>query len=309
MENINHLQYTGSTEQLSKVWAWLVVMNILTLGIYSFWGKTMLRQYLARNFILADNNFMYHGTSKQLGLGFLTALPLWLLLILAYKIFADTALENAYAVFLTIIVIFLTFVGLFSSLRYRITHTTWRGMQATMDGNAWHYGACALWMAIVSLFSLGLMLGWMDHNLYKNKLNKITIQGLEVKYIGEAQDLFRINWITLLLAIPTLWLSRIWYTAYVRRYVYNHTYIGTYKIHNTEQGQQLVKLFVWGFATTLFSLGLLYPLVVQWKMQYIAKYFAIIGDLTKIKPTDDQTTNNSNGEGIYDIMDLETNLW
>lgn len=43
----HRIAYDGQTGQVYKIWLLNIVMNIFTLGIYSFWGKTRLRQYVA----------------------------------------------------------------------------------------------------------------------------------------------------------------------------------------------------------------------------------------------------------------------
>jgi uncharacterized membrane protein YjgN (DUF898 family) len=306
---INHIQYNGSSEELFKIWLWVILLNILTLGVYSFWGRTLLRQYLAEHCQIEKTNFNYLGQGAELFKGFLKALPLWILLILGFKIFEDTALEDAYAVVMSIIIVQLTFVAIFSSLRYRLAHIQWRGIRGNLRGSAWLYGLQALWFSIVSILSLGLMFGWMDHHLYRNKLNKIKVGGLPVMYIGNAKDLFKINFITILLAIPTLFLSRIWYVACVRHYVYNRTQIGDCTLVNTESGKELVKIYVWGFFVTVFSLGLLYPLVIQRKMYYITQHFSIRGDLSTLIAELEQPFAATSGEGLYTVMDAETDLW
>lgn len=291
-----------------KIWTVLVILNILTIGIYSSWGQTQLRKYLAQNFSLGNSEFVYTGNGKQLFLGFLSAIPIWIVLILLFKILEGTQLEHLYAAFLTIIVIYLTFMAIYSSLRYRINHVNWRGAYGHMHGSAWRYANLGISWSIISVFSLGLGLAWLDNYLYAYKAKHIKIGNLAITYTGHAQKLFKINFITLVLAIPTLWLSRIWYIARLRNYVYNNVHIGEFKLQNTETGAELVKLYIWGFFVTLLSLGILYPLVIQRKMHYIAKHFAIIGDLAKINYYADSPSSLNTGEGLYTVMDADLDL-
>lgn len=309
MHQTNHFEYHGSAEKIFKIWTYSLLLNILSLGIYSFWGKNLLRQYLAANFSMAGHTLHYTGSGKELCFSFLKALPLWVLLIASVKIFENTPLEKLCVIILFILIVYLTFVGLYASLKYRLTHTSWRDINCHMYGNSWRFGLSAFALMAVAICSLGLMLGWMDHHLYKKKFNRIFIGNLHVTYTGTHQALFKINLITLLLAIPTLGLSRIWYAARLRNYIYNHTQFGEFKILNTETGNELVKLYLWGFFITVLSLGLLYPLVINRKMQYIATHFALVGNLKLLTANADQPVTETMGEGLYDIMDAETDLW
>ena len=48
-------------------------LTIITLGIYRFWAKTKLRRYLWSVVEYDGDRFEYHGTAKELFLGFLIA--------------------------------------------------------------------------------------------------------------------------------------------------------------------------------------------------------------------------------------------
>jgi len=303
------IEYSGTKEELFKIWWWVFSLNILSLGLYSFWGKTLLRQYLAQHCRLNDISFEYLGHAGSLCRGFFKALPIWLILILGFKFFEHTPYEDPYGVLLTLAVVYLSFVAIFGALRYRLTNVSWHGVRGHIRSSAWRFGLLGLWCSFVSVCSLGLMLGWMDHTLYQKKFNNIRFGKLSVIYSGAAKDLFKINLYTMLLAPCTLWLSRIWYVAKVRNYIYNHTCVGDFKVINTEDGKALVKLYVWGFFTTLLSLGILYPLVIQRKMQYIAQHFVLQGDLDELIVTIDQEKIMQSGEGLYTVLDEHTEIW
>ena len=65
---------------LYKLWVVNILLNIITLGIYSFWGKTRVRRYVVSCFKLVDDRFEFTGTGKEIFLAFLKAL-IFLILI------------------------------------------------------------------------------------------------------------------------------------------------------------------------------------------------------------------------------------
>ena len=87
----HELKYDATTGQVYKIWIVTVLLSILTLGIYRFWGKTRLRRYTTAGYSLQDekyvgeDRFEYTGTGGELFWGFLKAL--FFLLIISIPFF------------------------------------------------------------------------------------------------------------------------------------------------------------------------------------------------------------------------------
>src|SRR4030095_4632575 len=64
------LQLHGSTGSLFGIQAMNVLFTLLTLGIFYFWGKARVRAYLLGASELERDRFAYHGTGKELLIGF-----------------------------------------------------------------------------------------------------------------------------------------------------------------------------------------------------------------------------------------------
>jgi len=65
------LRFTGSGSEYFKIWIVNILLTIITLGIYYPWAKVRNKRYFYGNTNLADRNFEYHATGKQLLVGFL----------------------------------------------------------------------------------------------------------------------------------------------------------------------------------------------------------------------------------------------
>lgn len=84
MSQTQELEYDASTEQVYKIWLVNILLSILTLGIYRFWGKTRLRRYLTSGFILDGDRFDYTGTGGELFWGFMKALFFIIILFIPF---------------------------------------------------------------------------------------------------------------------------------------------------------------------------------------------------------------------------------
>jgi uncharacterized membrane protein YjgN (DUF898 family) len=146
-----------------KSFAWLSLknglLNLITLTLYRFWGKTEVRRRLWATTYLNEEAFEYTGRGVELFVGFLLAL---LVLVLPYLFLIFGAqflgpIVAALTVFpLYFIILFVLGVGRFTAFRYLATRTSWRGIRFHMRGQARGFGLA--WMGYVLLS--GITLGW-----------------------------------------------------------------------------------------------------------------------------------------------------
>jgi uncharacterized membrane protein YjgN (DUF898 family) len=80
------LKFEGSGKEYFKIWIVNVLLTIVTLGFYYPWAKVRNRRYFYANSILDGRNFEYHATGKQLFIGFLVAMALFITYVVIQKI-------------------------------------------------------------------------------------------------------------------------------------------------------------------------------------------------------------------------------
>ena len=73
------LRFTGSGSEYFKIWIVNILLTIITFGLYYPWAKVRNRRYFYANSTLADRNFEYHATGKQLFIGFLIAMVFFII--------------------------------------------------------------------------------------------------------------------------------------------------------------------------------------------------------------------------------------
>ena len=167
MSEVQDAAEIGETIVLSQrgrlaSFAWLSLrngaLNLITLTLYRFWGKTEVRRRLWSTTYLNDEAFEYTGRGVELFAGFLLALAA---IILPYLIviFASQFLGPIFAVLVLPLYVFLLFVlgvGRFTAFRYLATRTSWRGIRFHMRGKARAFAFT--WMGYLLLS--GVTLGW-----------------------------------------------------------------------------------------------------------------------------------------------------
>lgn len=208
-----------------------LIFSMLTLGVYSFWGKTRSRVYLWSKTALWGEQLEYTGTGKELFFGFLIVLPIFFVgSFLASLLIQVQALVGLIVFYLGFI--FLWNFAVYRALRYRLTRTRWRGIRANLEGGAAHYACKATGYTLLMLVSCGLLVPWCSARITELKLNNVWFGNRKVEFAGKAKELyvaylpFFLAGVAAVLAVSgvILWLE---YTQPSSDYGTSYGYMGT----------------------------------------------------------------------------------
>jgi uncharacterized membrane protein YjgN (DUF898 family) len=72
--NRRRFSFHGSGGSLFGIQIVNLFLTLVTLGIYSFWGRVKVRKYMMSQSDFEDDRFAYHGTGKESLLGWLKAI-------------------------------------------------------------------------------------------------------------------------------------------------------------------------------------------------------------------------------------------
>lgn len=136
-----------------------VLLNILTLTLYRFWGRTAIRRRLWAETSLDGEAFEYTGRGSELFKGFLIAtfavfLP-FILISGAAQAFLppEQALLILFPLYLVMGLLF--FAAIFLARRYQLSRTLWRGLRFSLDGSPWAYAGLAYAFSLLRFLTLG----------------------------------------------------------------------------------------------------------------------------------------------------------
>jgi uncharacterized membrane protein YjgN (DUF898 family) len=134
------------------------LLNLVTLTLYRFWGKTEVRRRIWSTTYLNDEPFEYTGRGMELFIGFLLAL-LVLGLPFLIAVFGTQLLGPLVSILiLPPLYLFLAVLigyGQFTAFRYMASRTSWRGVRFLLRGSAWDYGLKYLGYGFLSTLTLG----------------------------------------------------------------------------------------------------------------------------------------------------------
>lgn len=154
-----------------------VLLNIVTLSLWRFWGKTRVRAYLWEQTRIWGEPLEYVGRGGELFIGFLIAL---------FVVFAPYMVAVAVGQMLVVggqplgvvlialaqvAIFFLIGIGLYRARRYLMTRTVWRGLRAGQDGSALTYALLTLGHVVLLALTLGWSGPWMSVKLDRYLMN------------------------------------------------------------------------------------------------------------------------------------------
>ena len=154
------LRFDQHAEMKPFLWLSLKIglLNIITLTLYRFWGKTEVRRRVWSATTLNEEPFEYTGRGVELFLGFLFALLLIGLPFLVYVFAAQLFGPGLLILMILPAYAFLAWlwgVGQFTAFRYMASRTSWRGVRFHLRGSALAYGWAFLGYGVLTVFTGG----------------------------------------------------------------------------------------------------------------------------------------------------------
>ncbi|HTH15806.1 MAG TPA: YjgN family protein [Magnetospirillum sp.] len=204
----SHVGGTGAVIRLSLV---NLLLNIVTLSLWRFWGKTRVRRLLWSGTVAWGDPAEYTGKGGELFIGFLLALFLVFLPLVIAMAALQAQVQSGQmwagpGIFIVqVLFVVLAGAGLYRARRYQLSRTLWRGIRGGQQGSALRYGALMLWVGVASLFTLGWAWPWGEMKLARYRMDNTTFGDSRFSCEAKAKPLYR--------RFALLWLSGIVFFA------------------------------------------------------------------------------------------------
>lgn len=152
----------GSTGAVLRLALGNLLLNIATLSLWRFWGRTRVRRQLWSGTTAWGDPLEYTGTGKELFVGFAMVLVVVFLPLMAAGAgvqaltVAEHSLAPVAAGLFNLTIVVLVAAGFYRARRYQLSRTVWRGIRGGQTGSAWLYAA--LWLGV--MMATGVTFGW-----------------------------------------------------------------------------------------------------------------------------------------------------
>ena len=285
-----------------------ILLTIITLSIYRFWGKVKIRRYIYGQSEFMGDRFAYHGTGGELFRGWIKAV--FVLgggygAIIALSIYVEPLLINLIYPFFLIIIPFAQ-VGV---RRYRLSRTSWHGIRFSFRGSYGEGMKIFIKGTLLSIITLSLYKPFFHARKQRFYKGESYFGDSPFAYDGQGRDLLKPYIIAIILTPFTLGLSWVWYHARVYRYDWEHTTYEGLKFSSNATWGGFLWLYLSNFFILILTLGLALPVVLTRILNFHFAHLYIDGtlDLSRIKQ--DAKSALATGEGMADFIELDAGLF
>jgi uncharacterized membrane protein YjgN (DUF898 family) len=310
---VTALRFHGNGGSLFGIHIVNVLLTLLTLGVYYFWAKTRVRVYVMSQTELEGGRFAWHGTGRELFLGFLRALVIFgvpTVLLIAIRDLLDVPMELKFLAGVLVPIVFIVFLPLamVGARRYRLSRISWRGIRFSFRGRALDFVKLFIVGSVLSSLSFGLYYPIFETRRQEFMTSHSWFGNRRFRFDGRGWDLFFPFLVTMLLALPTFGLILLWYLARKRRYFWDHTVAGEARFRCTVTGWGLFLLYAGNILLLVFTLGLAWPWVKVRSVRFTLRHLALEGPLQLEDIQQDPRGASATGEGLAGLLDSGSGL-
>jgi uncharacterized membrane protein YjgN (DUF898 family) len=207
--DVRRLYFYGSGATLFGIHVVNVLLTLLTLGVYFFWGKVRFRRYLSSQTELDGDRFAFHGTGAELLRGWLKAalvfgIPLLLLGTLPPFLEAGPGVQVLAALGLYLLFQVFVPVAMVGARRYRLSRTSWRGIRFSFRGPVIEFMRIFIVGSLLSLLTLGLFYPVFETQRYRFMIINSHFGSRRFDFDGRSQDLLLLYLLGALVAAATV---------------------------------------------------------------------------------------------------------
>ena len=306
-------QYLASHGELFGLYMKNMLLSVFTLGIWSFWGRVEINQYIYRSLLLRDRPFGYHATGKEMFIGFLKGMVLVLGVLAFFSIlsrFLDPTILGfvTFALYIAVL-FFVTPWLLVGKWRFWLSRTSWSHVRFRFAATSSDMRPHWIRWILLQIVTLGLYTPAYVNHLQKFFTDHIRFGHLNFSYHGQTKDLYKIYIKGILLTIVTLGLYYPWFMVELSRYMISRTQVDGNALESSMTGNAMFGLLFTNLLLVVFTFGLAIPVAMNRQLRYFFTCLSIHMDADAldhaISEIDSQANANAAGlEQAADVADI-----
>jgi len=191
------LHFHGSGGSLFGIHIVNIFLTLLTLGVYYFWGKVRVRRYLLSESDFEGDRFAFHGTGRELLVGWLRALlvfgvPVAILANGPELVGAAPAVQAGAIVLVYAIVLVFFPVAMVGARRYRLSRSSWREIRFSFRGRALDFIRLYVVGWLASALTLGVYYPFFAVRRHAFMVSHSYFGNERFRFDGRGEDVFAI---------------------------------------------------------------------------------------------------------------------
>ncbi len=310
--NPKKLDFKGSGSDFFGVLIINWILTMITFGLYYPWARARTFNFLYGSTEMEGSRFVFHGTGKQMFLGFIKAI---LLFVVIYGFFIWSSTTDSFgfraigiAVFYIGLILLIP-IAIHGGLRYRLAKTSWRNIHFGYRGSRGELLKIFIPGSLLTAITFGIYSSWLTTDLRKYIIGNIRFGNIKFNYTGKGGELFWIGFKGVVLSIFTLGIYLFWYMKNWINYYINHIEVEqngvSYPVKASINTADYIALVLVNFILTIITFGL----ATAWVKVRTFKFFfnrvelpaEINLDLVEQTESD---YSDATGEDLIDMMDI-----
>ena len=312
-KQVTSFSFTGKGSELFAIEIVNFLLTLVTLGLYYPWAKAKTLQYLYRRTELAGSPFTFHGTGREMFIGFIKGIGVMAMLYAFF--FMATWVNEPFVAVLFIFIFIVGFlvlvpVALHGMMRYRTSRTSWRGIHMGFRGELSDMITTYLMGFFFTALTFGIYGPWFIVKLRKEIIDNMRFGNLRFKYVGDGADLLLIHVKGYFLTILTLGVYLFWYAKELLHFYINNIVVldeeDKYcRLQCSVTGWDYLKLVVGNLFIIVFTLGLGIPWVTTRTLSLVMSKTVMSGhfDADALVQTE-EAYDSATYESMSDMMDI-----
>ena len=153
-QRLLRFSFTGSTGEYFRIWVVSLCLSLLTLGVYSAWGKVRKKRYLYAHTVLDGSGFDFRASPRAILRG----------RVLAVLLFGGFALSGHFVpavqwLFVLLLLVLSPWIVV-AAARFNARNTTYRNIAFAFDGRVGKAAWVFVGGAVLATLTLGLAYPW-----------------------------------------------------------------------------------------------------------------------------------------------------
>ncbi|MBB6611098.1 DUF898 domain-containing protein [Pontibacter sp. Tf4] len=308
------LAFNGQGTELFSIQIVNIALMLVTLGLYYPWAKAKNLQYIYRKTELAGSPFTFHGTGKEMFIGFIKGLGIFAVLY-SILIYGTLQAQTDLGMYFLCLFVFmgglsvLVPLAIHGMMRYRTSRTSWRGIHMGYRGTLGSMFKVFYLNLFLTIITFGIYSAWFTTNIRKEIFKNLRFGNAQFSYTGDGGELLILNIKGYIFTIFTLGIYSFWWAKDLVHFYINNIFIeqdGKYsRLDTSLTGGQYFVLAVGNLLIMVFTLGLGYAWVVTRTMHAIVNNCEIIGEFNPdaLAQTEEEY-KNATFEDMADMMDI-----
>lgn len=306
---VNRFQFDGKGTELFLLMLVNYILTILTLGIFSFWGRTRTRKYLWSHLTFMDDRLEYTGTGRELFVSYIKVIACFLIFGLGLELLRKY-LSGPIHLLSNVVIYGITFLLIgfaqYSGRNYRLARTRWRGIRMGMTNARKEYMKTYVIYTLLMPLTLGLIAPVRWIKLRSILVNNTRIGNQQLIYTGDVREIYGKYILNIFLMIITFGIYGFWHKAWQIRYDYANTHLGEVRIKSILQGSDLLLVTLAAIFLVLFTFGLAIPWALRLWVETQTDTLAVIGDIPLHEIAQVQgDASSALGEEVAEFLDVD----